>query len=183
MDCLCSSSMWQFGQTYGFIIQSGVIAVSAFVAVLSIHFSKQTAKKRATIDAFLKFRDDQKVVDAKAKIKAIHDDAKLPENGSKLNANLKSYASKIGSDEFNAILAMLNYYEFISAGIFEGAFDEDTFKRMQYKQLDRDYDTMIPFVVELRKNKAESGHPQPTMFQEFERLGARWKKNPLKVHT
>lgn len=183
MDCLCSSSMWQFSQTYGFIIQSGVIAISAIVAMRSIQSSKETAKKRATIDAFLKFRDDDKIVKAKAEIKKIHDRAKLPENGSKLNGDLKSYANQTGSDEFNAILAMLNYYEFISAGIFEGAFDEGTFKRMQYKQLDRDYDTMIPFVIELRKNKAESGHPQPTMFQEFEKLGAKWKEKPLKSYN
>jgi hypothetical protein len=151
MNCLCDNGLWQFGQTYGFIIQSVIVVVSLIIALQSIKASRLTAQKRATIDVFLKFREDKNIIDAKKCIKKIHEAA----TNNNAPVSLSQYVSKPSSDEFNAIITLLNHYEFIAAGIYEGAFDELTFKRMQFEQLKRDHDAMMPFVNQLKHDKTK----------------------------
>lgn len=68
----------------------------------------------------------------------------------------------------------LNNYEFLATGIRAGAFDEKIIKRMQYSIAMRDWESLCPFINELRAQTKID-----TLFQEFEWLGKRWKKKPL----
>lgn len=90
---------------------------------------------------------------------------------------MAKYASKdyLGSEESDAILKILNHYEFIASGIREGAFDEKIYKRMQYGLVTRDWESLNGYIADLRKARAHK-----TLFQEFEWLGKRWKKKSLK---
>lgn len=42
----------------------------------------------------------------------------------------------------------------------------------------RDWDALETYVAEIRKTRKH-----PTLFQEFELLAKRWKKNPLKAEV
>ena len=122
-------------------------------------------KKRATIDLVLHQRNDIKLTDAKKILRNLDDS-----NG------LSSYAclDAKDKDETIAIMAVLNHYEFVATGIREDAFDERVYKRMLYGILVKDWNNLEAFVVELRKTRFHN-----TLYQEYQWLAEKWKKNPL----
>lgn len=169
-ELLTPDAMLLFSQKYGFIIQSSFFLISASIAATAIFFSTAATKKRAVIDYVMKEQDDDKVIKAKLQLKILHDS----------NDALSQYASndKKSSEEAQAILDILNSYEFICAAIHAGAFHEGMYKKMQFQRLRMDYKALMPFISELR-----TARNHPTLFQEFEKLGQRWKNKPLKAYS
>ena len=92
--------------------------------------------------------------------------------------NLSKFATKdyVTSKEAMAILTVLNFREFVAAGIREKAFDGAMYKRVQFSSLTRDWENLKGFILELRKTRN-----RPSLFQEFQLLAERWLKKPLKV--
>lgn len=146
-----------------------ILTISAMVAFWAVRRNQIIARKRATIDLVLAQRSDEKL--------QVHKDCFVKLNDDKNGNNLATYASKPhkGGEEAKAILGVLNNYEFIAAGIREGAFCEKTYKRMVYGILVQDYEALKGFIQEVRRSREHK-----TLFQEFEWLGKKWKKKPLK---
>ena len=155
-------------QTYGSLVTSGAIFISAVVAVFAILYNSRIARRRATIDLVMHQRQNNDLVQAKKKVLKLHEG----------NAQFFKYAllENAGTEENDCILEVLNAHEFVAAGIREGAFDELTYKRMQWSVLVRDWTAFETYVIEFRKSRA-----RPTLYQEFELLAERWKKRPLKI--
>jgi hypothetical protein len=157
------------GETIGFWIQTLVLAVSAIAGIWIIGASKKQEKRRATIDLVMDQKRDQVLVAARRLIMALHEGG---EN------NFAKYLEDHTSEEYKAILFVLNAYEFVGSGVREGAFDEDTYKRLRHANVLRDWDNLCPFVLAFRKQKGIKA-----LFQEFEWLVKRWRKNPLKADS
>ena len=87
-----------------------------------------------------------------------------------------AFEEHAGSDERRSILNVLNFQEFVAAGIREKAFDEPMYKRIQFSVVTRDWNVCKGFIMELRKSRN-----RPTLFQEFQWLAERWLADRLKV--
>jgi Domain of unknown function (DUF4760) len=155
------------GETIGFWVQTSILAVSALAALWVIKASKTQEKRRSTVDLIVEQKRDRDLTEARRVILAMH------EAGEK---NLAKHLESESSVEYNAILLVLNAYEFVSSGIREGAFDEGTYKRLRYSNVRKDWDALCAFVFEFRRVK--SGQ---TLFQDFQWLNERWRKSPLKA--
>src|SRR2546422_4585482 len=114
------------GETIGFWIQTLILAVSAIAAIWVIQASKRQEKRRATIDAVIDQKRNKDLVGARRVLLKMH------ESGEK---NLAKHLEKTESEEYQSILLILNTYEFMAVGIREGAFDENTYKRLRYSVL------------------------------------------------
>ena len=158
--------LW-LGETAGFWIQTGAFLLSAIGAVAVIYYNNLAARKRATIDLVMHQKSDNRFMEARKKIKLLMGNE---------NECCAKYFKDHNSDEYKAILEVLNSYEFVASGIRETAFDESIYKRMQYSIVTSDWDSLHGFVAEIRnKNNAQ------TLYKEFEWLAMRWKDKPLKV--
>jgi hypothetical protein len=155
------------GETWGFWIQTGALFLSALGAIWIIHSREQSERRRATIDLVIHQKADPNLQKAKLHILGLHENHVQ---------NFAQYLQDRNSDDCKNILLLLNNYEFIAAGIRESALDEDIYKRVQYSVLVKDWDALSGFVMEFRRIEE-----RPTLFQEFEYLAKRWKKNKLKI--
>jgi Domain of unknown function (DUF4760) len=154
------------GETFGFWIQAGILAVSAFGGVWIIRSRGKQEQRRATVDLIIDIRLDPAHIDARETIKNLH------EKGEK---NLARYLNDLESAEYKAIMFSLNIYEFFATGIRTNALSEGIYKRLYFSVVLRDWESFQGFVMEFRKQKASE-----TFFQEFEWLYHQWKKKPLK---
>ena len=118
------------------------------------------------IDIVIQQKQDEELQAARRYVLAMHE---------KNVENFASYLLDRESEPCKHILRVLNNYEFIAAGIRESALDEEIYKRVQYSVCIKDWDALSGFVMEFRRNTQ-----RPTLFQEFEFLAKRWKKDPLK---
>ena len=152
---------------YGPLVTAGAILISAGVAVCALVYNTKLLRKRATIDLVMHQRGDPIYNKAKRKFLELHENT----------AQFSKFALKehYGSEENDAILVVLNSHEFVAMGVREGAFDEKTYKRLRWSSLVRDWNALETYVAEFRKSRE-----RPTLFQEFELLAKRWKKDPLK---
>lgn len=157
------------GETIGFWIQNLILAVSAIAAIWVIKASKIQEKRRATIDLVMDQKRDQQLQKDRHFVLKMHEDGER---------NFAKHLENRESSEYKAILSVLNAYEFVGSGIREGAFDEDTYKRLRYSNVLRDWDNLCGFVLAFRRQKDISG-----LFQEFEWLVKRWRKHPLKIDS
>lgn len=127
--------------------------------------SEKHSRCRATIDLVLHEKTDREYLEARREF------AKLKGG----NDSLTKYACSKANEhveEKQAILLVLNQYEFMAAGIFAGAFDEEIYMRMKRSLLIRDWDTLSAFVHELRRQSSNSA-----LFIEFEQLARSWRSS------
>lgn len=160
------SPRW-LGETIGFWIQTFILTVSAVAAVAIIWSSKSQEKRRATVDLIIEQKRDEKIQTARHLILRMHEDGEK---------NLARHLQDPNCEQYKAILAVLNAYEFVASGIRSGAFHEGTYKRLRYFNLRRDWDALCGFVQEFRRSKGSA-----TLFQDFQWLNGRWAKDPLKA--
>jgi hypothetical protein len=151
------------------LITAGAILLSGVVAGVAIHQNLSTARRRATIDIVMHEKGtNQVLISARATVLDLHEN--------KAECTKFALQAHIHSDEAKAILAVLNFREFVAAGIREKAFDEAMYKRIQYSVILRDWNSFEGFIRELRKARN-----RPTLFQEFQMLAQRWQNAPLKT--
>ena len=156
--------VWWFGESLGFWIQSAIFFLSAIGAVSVIWHNGHLAKKRAIIDLLIQQKSNKDLIGAIQKVYKLADDG--------------NYLSKLvshDSDERRAILTALNNIEFIATGMRMGAFDEKTYKQMQYSNVIKLWAVSSGFIHELRKIDRKD-----TLFQDFETLAKKWEKAPIK---
>jgi hypothetical protein len=145
------------------ITQNTILAVGAAGTFFAIRKGSKDARRRATIDLVMHHQKDGDLNAAKKLVLG------LQRNGTPLGAHPS------GTAEYQAILDVLNAYEFVASGIRQGAFDEHVYKRVFCTMLTRDWKALAGFVQEIR-NRVN----HPTLFQDFEELAARWDRKPLK---
>ncbi|WP_253844432.1 DUF4760 domain-containing protein [Faucicola atlantae] len=165
---------WGFWlQTSIYVIQTLIFLVTAVIAFFTLNRSERMARKRATIDLVLAENQDDKFRDIKEKF------GMMRLNGDNFTAlampctTTEEEATKVHADKKETVITILNQYEFIASAIFEDALDEDLYKRMKKGVVVRDWETLKPFVMELR-----SRNKRPKIFCEIERLANRWQENP-----
>lgn len=151
------------------VIQTAAIIITGIAAIVALHINSKLSRHRATISMLLAQRTDELLREAKKEMSKLHADTKI---------SITSLACKGTEDDPRRqhVLVVLNNYEFIAVGVREKALDENVYKRAHYSNLMKDWNAVKPFVTELR---TQTG--RPTLFQEFEHLHDKWKKNPLKV--
>lgn len=168
MDCNESAkiTLW-LGETLGFWIQTGAFVLSAIGAIAIIYNNSHQAKKRATIDLVLHELTNPEIIEAKKQIAQYHD--------SQIDFTNLSCKEHKAKPENGYIRTVLNNYEFIAAGIKEGAFDEEIYKRMKRSILIRDWDALAAYVAEIRRRTGRE-----KIYIEFQWLAERWKKSEIK---
>ncbi len=159
--------LW-FGESIGFWIQTGAVFLSAVAAIFVIHHNGVLARRRSTIDHIIHQKSNEAILNAIHIVYRLHDD----------NVQFSQYLDKQDSDEFKAILKVLNNHEFIAVGIRRKAFEERIYKELQYSNFVKVYNSAAGIIAEIRKK--QNSH---TLFQEFEWLIKRWEKCPLKRRT
>lgn len=178
MACDIAQTTCLLGETLGFWIQTGAFVISALAAAGALFYNarqvkllreqsmatEKQARSRATIDVALHEKTDQTYKTARRKYASLRE---------KKDTSLTTYACGNGAmhqEEKQAILLVLNNYEFMAAGIRCGAFDEEMYKRMSRSLLVRDWDSLSAFVHELRRTEE-----RPALFVELEWLAGRWR--------
>ncbi|MED6317084.1 MULTISPECIES: DUF4760 domain-containing protein [Psychrobacter] len=73
---------------------------------------------------------------------------------------------------------VLNYYEFISLGIREGAFEENLFKNLHYSSFMKLWKFSQPLIIQIRTLSNKD-----TIYQEIEWLATKWKREPIKINS
>lgn len=167
---MCTESaqtiLW-LGESLGFWVQTGAFILSAVGAIAIIYNNSHQAKKRATVDLVLHELTNPEIVEAKQKVAEFHDNH--------TDLTQLSCAQHKHKPENVYIRTVLNNYEFIAAGIKEGAFDEEIYKRVKRSILIRDWEALAAYVAEIRRRTGRE-----KIFIELQWLAERWKKSEIK---
>lgn len=155
-------TLW--GGNLSFWFQTGVFALSAIIAIFTLWRNERQAKKRATIDLVLMETQDSTFRDIKEKFGQYRKE--------KMNFTRMACEELTDHPEENeVILSILNHYEFIASGVFEGALDEKIYKRMKKGVFVRDWKALQPYVTELRRKE-----DRKNIFIETQKLAEKWDK-------
>ncbi|WP_100101766.1 DUF4760 domain-containing protein [Snodgrassella communis] len=157
------------GETIGYWLQTIAIVASAIFAGSQIralrkqHTSNDIQwKQRATVDAVIADKRDATLINSRLMY------AKLKENNTDFNT-IGAQSLLANEKENQAILDVLNNYEFMAAGIKEGAFDEEIYKRMKRSLVIKDWEKLELYVRALRKREQRD-----RLFSEFQWLAEKW---------
>jgi Domain of unknown function (DUF4760) len=161
---IAESHKW-LGDTIGFWVQDAILFVSAIAGLAIIFFRGNQEARRATIELLVEHKQEESTT-RNPTLKGLHD---------KGITNFAQFVGQPASEEYKTIIFALNSHEFIASGIRTKALSEEIYKRMRYSAVVRDWESLQGFIAEFRKAKSKY-----TLFQDFEWLYDRWKKNPLK---
>lgn len=157
-------------QTLGFWIQTGAICLSVYYASKQvINLAKQSmqadkkARQRCTIDAVLAEKKETALSRSRMRF------AEMKRDNENFTALAIEFASNNKLEDNEHILNILNNYEFMAAGIREGALDEDVYKRMKRRLIIKDWQTLDVYIAALRK-----GEGRCKLFVEFQWLAEKW---------
>ncbi|HII3794787.1 TPA: DUF4760 domain-containing protein [Pasteurella multocida] len=145
-------------------IQTVAVCAAAIFTALSIRSNTSNARQRATIDLIIHQTQDKELQEAISLVNRL----------SRQNLPLVEHF-KIDEGFKRSILVVLNSREFTSTGIRENIFDENIYKRSQCTNFRRDWERLECVVIYIREYAKKD-----TLFQDFEHLGKKWKKDPLK---
>ena len=168
---IAHANTWWLGETEGFWVQTGALFLSALGALWIVVSRSLSEKRRATVDLVLHQMGDKELITA---IKLVLD---LSQNG-----NLARFASQPTANEYLAIIKVLNTFEFVAGGIRENAYHEGIYKRMRSSTTLKIWESLSGFVQDFRNLRAKQDHVTDlkTLYQDFEWIAERWKKDPLK---
>lgn len=152
--------------------RSLIMLAGLLVAIASVVTSRQVARRKQCADLLFAARTDEQLQEGyrilfhygKSETRKVENLAKksVVENDTSLKK------------EANLIIYLLNHFESVSVGVFNGIYDERMLKEAWFTNMINTYDLSEPFIREARKTNGTQ-----TTFQEFERLCCRWKDHPL----
>jgi len=148
-------------------VQNLILAITAVIGLWTLGASSRQERRRATVDVLLETLDDKEFLETRTAVRG------LIESG----LNIPLLLSKEGAANRRLVLTILSRYEFMAAGLREGAFDEKLYQRMYHTNILTDWDNLQAFIIALR---IQSNTETP--FQELQQLVLRWKKHPLKAY-
>ena len=156
-------------ENYGLCIQAGAIIISAIGVIITLLWSRNVARRRATLDILLSEQTDQGTLTIRTEF------AKLRDAG-----HLAKWANpeETSSEQAEVIRSTLNRYELVAIGIRRGIIDGKSYKRWCRTTLVKDWTACKPFVTQIRQNQKTS-----TFFCEFETLARKWASKAEKPHT
>lgn len=148
-------------------VQNAILAGTAIIGLWTLSTSQRQEKRRATVDVLLDTLRDPEFRAARTKVRQL------------VNAglNIPRLLSDEGLADRLIILTILNRYEFMAAGLREGAFDTGIYQRMYHSNVLADWRDLHAFIVAYRAKRE-----RPTTFQELEQLVEEWQANPLEVY-
>lgn len=126
--------------------------------------NEKKARQRATIDLALHERIDSKFIECRKKFAELRDKNKLTSLACSDRIEDKA--------DHDAIMGFLNHYEFLACGIFEEAIDGELYKRMMKSSIIRDFDSLKPYIMEIRIQRNNQN-----IYKEIEKLVEEWKNN------
>lgn len=155
---------------YGFVL-------TASIAAAAIMHNEKVSRRRATIDLIMKREVDAQLTKSQEIVSGLNAD-KLQELAIKLKSSVYDGVDDPNEDDLEQIKAIyhvLNWYEFVSTGIREGALDYKIFWRNYCTLTIGDWEHIKPFVIQYRNDRQKN-----TYFKEFCWLASNFKKYPLK---
>ena len=147
-------------------IQALFVSLSVISAVIIYWRTSVNQRRVALVSMILQNQASESVKQATQRMRSLYEQN---------NHSLKSFVHK-NDEDLKAILTVANHYEFMAVAIHQGAFDEDTYKALEYSNVMRNWNVLEDFIKEARAT-----HSNQTWFQDFEKLVADWKKSPLKT--
>jgi hypothetical protein len=151
-----------FGEVW---LQNVILATSAVIAIWTLRSTAKQERRRATVESVREQMKDTEIIKARAVIR--------PLRHAPLDFTNLTREGNEGDPVRQAILTLLNSYEFMATGLREGAFDEQTYRRMYAVNAKRDWAFLFPFIQTLQHRVS------PTVYREFAMLIKRWEDNPL----
>jgi hypothetical protein len=148
-------------------VQNMILAVTAIIGLSTLGASSRQERRRATVDVLLEGLNDPKMREARITVRRMIDSG----------LNVAHLLSEEGLEDRLIIISILNRYEFMAAGLHEGAFDTSIYRRMYNTNIISDWDDLRDFIMAYRESRK-----RPTTFQELEKLVRIWKKTPLKAY-
>lgn len=162
-DSSLSFSEWML------IVQAVILFLGLGFTAFSIRSNKMDNKRMATIDLILRQRNNEKLDSAIDLVSELVAKNEFP--------TLNKYLDKKNfPNERKAILTLLNYREFVAAGINTGIIDEEIYQRCYHNIVLRDWKNLHDTVHAIRKSPKGS----ETNFKEFEMLINRWESQKFK---
>jgi hypothetical protein len=156
-----------FGELW---VQNLILLGSAGIGIWTLGSGSRQERRRATVDIIRDQLQDVQLISARKMFRELK----------ARNVDLSTFAQMPEAPERLALLAVLNSYEFMAAGLREGAFDEKTYQRMYQTNVIKDWRALEGFAKKYRELWNLPG-ADSTVYQEFERLYVRWTEHPLKA--
>jgi hypothetical protein len=153
---------------YGLCVQTGAIVVSAIGVCLSIAWNVRIARRRATLDLLINEQTHETPLSERTEFLKTKSAGDIAKWASPANESLPQAVT---------LRAVLNRYELVAIGISEGTIDRRLYKRWCRSTLVHDWQSVKPFVTQLRTNTRVW-----SVFCEFEALARRWATKAEKPH-
>jgi len=162
----CSQEAHKWFSIFGELwLQNLILATSAIIAIWTLRSTAKQERRRATVDSVRDQMKNEELIKARAVIR--------PLRHAPLDFINLARVGNEGDPVRQAVLTLLNSYEFMATGLREGAFDEQTYRRMYAVNALRDWAFLFPFIQILQERVG------PTVYREFAMLIERWKEHPL----
>ena len=147
-------------------IQAIFVSLSCLIALGVFIFNSISQRRIALVSMLMQREGNDQVKVASQRIRKLYADN---------NCSLRNFVNE-DTDDRKAILMVANHYEFMAVAIRLGAFDEKTYKSLEYSNVMRNWAVLKDFIEEARTK-----HSNQTWFQDFEKLATKWKNAPLKA--
>jgi hypothetical protein len=147
-------------------LQNTILALTAVIGIWTLGASSRQERRRATVDVLLETLNDPVLSAARTTVRKLI----------KAGLDIKFLLSDEGLVNRKLVLSILSRHEFMAAGVREGAFDAELYKRMYFRNTIDDWNDLKAFVIQLRESRNNN-----TAFQELERLVQDWERHPLKA--
>lgn len=151
------------------VIETVILFLGLAATIWTLRRTHNENKAMSTIELIIHQRSDDALNDA------INLTTKLARDLRDFS-DLSDYLKNVQSKEYQAIIKVLNFREFVAVGINNDVIDEQIYKDAYYSTILRDWNYLKTTVNFIRNSK--TGYP--TAFQDFEKLAQRWEKKPLK---
>lgn len=148
------------------IITAGIALTAAFVALYSIFAQRDVARRRASIDFFLKTEMDEKVVENYKTFRSVS-----PERFQAW-AREENFAQQ---EKYQDVRTFLNICELIAVGIHEKAFSERVSYAYWGDVLPQCFNSARPLIDRIRLTPNEGTRHT---YSDLERLCRKWSVNP-----
>jgi hypothetical protein len=158
----CNSS------SYGLIIQSFAVLISALGVVAIIVWNVLVTRRRTTVEMLLAEQTKPELLDLRSKFLAAAKEGKLE--------SLVTL-DKIYSPESFCLISTLNRYDLVAIGISEKTIDEKIYKRYWRSSFVQDWIRCKKAVTQWRQTRED-----PNLFSDVEQLAHKWarpKERPL----
>lgn len=167
------SENWQLALAVTQIVTCIAVILGLIVAVITIMFNVNTAKKVHTSVFLAESRFDRDYKEGLSSLKKVHEDGGkfryliIPPNGQVLSDEDR----KLGK----GIIYCLSFYERMAVSIRNKIFDEQMIKEVFYSSVVNNYKRSEPLIKAIREKENKN-----TYYQEYQILAKRWMKKPLK---